>query len=87
MGELSPGSTGRRWEPEGGFERHREKIHKDSKFADDHKNLPFQFYKTKRGSRRAWLACVECGRELFESVHTIMCVCPNCKKVTKVERI
>ena len=86
-GELSPGSTDRRYIPEGGLKRHRERIHKESKFADDHKKLPFEFSKPKKGGRREWFECVECGRELFVSVNTVMCVCPNCNKATKVERI
>ena len=44
-GELSPGSTKRRWIPEGGEQRLRDRIHKESKFVDDHKNLPFTFAK------------------------------------------
>jgi len=87
MGELSPGSTDRRWIPEGGLTKHRDKIHKESKFADDHLNLPFEFSKPKKVGRRDWFKCVECDRELFVSVNTVMCVCTNCKKVTKVERI
>ncbi len=86
-GELSPGVTSRRWIPEGGINLHNDKIHKESKFADDYKKLPFEFSKPKKTGRREWFGCVECGKELFESVNTIMCVCTGCKKVTKVERI
>lgn len=85
--ELSPGSTPRRWIPEGGEQKHREKIHRESKFADDHKNLPFTFSKPPRRSRNETFECVECGRILSAPVNTIMCSCPVCKKATKVERI
>lgn len=83
MGELLPGATPRRWIPEGGLQKHREKIHRDSKKADD-KNLPFAFSKPKTFKKTADLCCKECGRIFLASVHTVMCVCPVCKKVTKV---
>jgi len=85
--ELDPGTTDRRWIPDGGLQRHRDKIHKESKLTDDHMNLPFEFSKPRKGGKRDWFECVECGRELFESVNTVMCACPVCKKATKVERI
>ena len=85
--ELSPGVTDRRWIPEGGLQKHRDKIHKESKLSDDHLNLPFEFSKPIKAGRQGWFECVECSRELFVSVNTVMCICPYCKKVTKVERI
>jgi len=87
MGDLSPGSTPRRWEPEEGVRKHNERIHRESKFADDYMNLPFSFSKPSRSKRNGWFKCVECGRVLTASVNTIMYACPECKKATKVERI
>ena len=77
----------RRWLPEKGEDSLRHKIHKESKFTDDHKKLPFKFSKPKRGGRSVYLTCVECGRIINGSPNTIMCICPDCKKVTKVERV
>ncbi len=87
MGELSPGSTPRRWIPEGGERKHRERIHRESKIADDHKNLPFQFSKPPMTKKQTWFKCAECSREFSASVNTIMYACPDCKKATRVERI
>jgi len=87
MAELNPGSTKRRWIPEGGLDRHREKIHKESKIADDYKKLPFNFSKPGKSKKSNVFKCVECGRHLYAPINTVMCICLNCKKVTKVERI
>lgn len=87
MTELSPGSVDRRWIPEGGLRKHRDKIQKESKFADDYKNLPFDFSKPYKGKKTALFRCVECDRFLYAPVNTVMCACPVCKKATKVERI
>jgi len=87
MGELSPGSTPRRWIPEGGEQKHREKIHRESKFAEDHKNLPFSFSKPPRNKKHEAFECIECGNTIWAPINTIMCVCSCCNKATKVERI
>jgi hypothetical protein len=77
----------RRWIPEGGLSKHNEKIHKESKFADDHKKLPFTLSKPKKNGKMVCFQCVECGRVITAGPSTIMCICPDCKKVTKVERV
>jgi len=77
----------RRWVPDGGEKKLRDKIHKESKFADDHKNLPFDFSKPKKNGKMVYFRCVECGRVITAGPNTIMCICPDCKKVTKVERV
>jgi predicted Zn-ribbon and HTH transcriptional regulator len=87
MGELNPGSTPRRWDPPGGIKAHNEKIHRESKFADDHKKLPFTFSKPAKGRKIEDFRCVECGRIFSASKNTVMCICPDCKKLTKAERI
>jgi len=81
-----PLEDGRRWVPEGGLQKHREKIHRESKFADEHKNLPFTFSKPQRKSNEVF-RCVECGRIFSAPKNTIMCICKECNKVTKAERI
>ena len=85
IGGLSVGSTLRRYIPEGGLEKHNAKIRRESKLANDHKNLPFTLSKPPRRVGSAWFACVECGRTLSASKNTVMYVCPDCKKLTKVE--
>jgi len=75
----------RRWIPEEGLGKYRERIHKESKFADDYKNLPFKFSKPRRSRRREFFKCVECGNEIYAPKSTIMAVCTVCKKVTKFD--
>ena len=87
MAELDPGSTKRRWIPDGGLNNHRDKIHRESKFVDDYKNLPFSFSKPQRNKKTVLFKCIECGRYLYAPINTFMCGCPVCKKATKVERI
>ncbi|KKM97156.1 hypothetical protein LCGC14_1170840 [marine sediment metagenome] len=87
MGELSPGATGRRWIPEGGERKHNEKIHRESKFADDHKNLPFELSRPPRRGKHVSYVCVGCGYTLFARKNTVMIACPDCKKATKAVRI
>jgi len=85
--ELSPGSTPRRWVPEGGLRNHVDKIRRESKIADDYKKLPFKFSKPPRDKKHEWFECVECGRIVSAPVNTIMYACPDCKKATKVIKI
>jgi len=86
-GELSPGSTPRRWVPEGGERKHREKIHRESSLADGNKNLPFTFSKPQNSRKAHLFQCSECGNSFFAPKRTIMCICSKCKKVTKVELV
>lgn len=86
-GELSPGSMPRRWIPEGGEQKHREKIHKESKFVDNHKNLPFSFSKPLSSGKKCLFKCLECGHTFLASKNTTMCICSKCKKAAKVELI
>jgi hypothetical protein len=77
----------RRWLPDIGERKHNEKIHRESKIADDYKNLPFKFSKPKKDKRYTRFECIECSGVLFAPINTIMCVCHNCKKTTKVEKL
>lgn len=85
MGFLPPGSP-RRWIPEGGLQKYRERIHRESKFADDYKKLPFTFSKPQVDKKYKYFECVECGKVFTGSRNMVMCVCPVCKKVVKVKR-
>lgn len=77
----------RRWVPPGGLKKHNEKIHRESKIADNYKKLPFTFSKPMKDKRHAWFECVECGKAISVPVNTVMCVCSDCKKVTKVVKV
>ena len=87
IGELSPGSVGRRFEPPGGTKKHNERIHRESKFADDHKNLPFTFSKPKKPGRQAVFECVKCGYKTRSSVNTFGIVCPECNDFVRVREV
>lgn len=87
MGEISPGSVPRRWIPEGGIDKHRAKIHRESKFADEHKNLPFTFSKPDKPKKSDVFRCAKCGHLFTAPSRTIMCICSECKELTSVERL
>lgn len=86
-GELEPGSTPRRWIPEGGEQKYRERIHRESKFADDHKNLPFTFSKPHHPKKQILFKCLECGHIFSASKNTVMIICSECKKSARVELV
>jgi len=83
--ELSPGEVKRRYEPEGGLKKHRERIHKESVYADSNLNLPFKFSKPKKLGRREIKRCSECGKQIHTSINTVGFICTNCNKFVKVE--
>jgi len=72
--------------PEGGERKHREKIHRESKLADQ-KNLPFTFSKPKQGGKQVWFRCAECNYIFSASKNTVLVICRECKKLTKVEKM
>lgn len=87
IGELSPGSTDRRYEPACGLKKHRERIHKESKFADDYKNLPFTFSKPKKNPRRTYKICNNCGSVIYVNVNTVGIICSSCKQYSSVREV
>jgi hypothetical protein len=85
---LSPGTTDRRWIPPGGLKRHNEKIHRESKFADDHKNLPFSFSKPKKPRGiSTYVKCDNCGHVIAATSVTVGLICPSCKKFSSVSKV
>jgi len=87
MAEIAPGSADRRYDPEIGLRKHRERIHRDSKRSDE-KNLPFTFSKPKRGNPSNTLyECEECGSQFFGGKNTFMIICTTCKDVRKVVKV
>ena len=83
---LPPGSP-RRYDPPGGVRKHNERIHKESKIASDHKDLPFTFSKPKKTGRSSTFSCDNCGYILSASVTTVGVVCPECKKFATVTEV
>jgi len=88
IGELSPGATDRRYLPKGGVRKHRDRIHKESKFADNYKNLSFKFSKPKKSRRKSThLKCDACGRLFLGSEITVGIICPKCKKFSTASKV
>lgn len=86
--ELRPGQTPRRWEPECGVKKLNDKIHKESKFADSHKNLPFEFRKPfKSKGRNSVVQCDNCGKVLCGTTATVGIICSGCNKFSSVSEV
>ena len=85
--ELSPGVTKRRVLPEGGEQKLRDKIHKESREYDNYGNLPFSFGKPMKGKKTILYECLDCGNVMYAPVNTVMIVCPKCKKAAKVKEV
>lgn len=86
--ELSPGTTERRWIPPDGLRKHREKIHRESKIAEDQKDLPFTFSKPpKYNGRFAYVKCDNCGRVTSASTITVGIICQDCGIFSTVTEI
>ncbi len=88
VGELRPGVTPRRWEPEEGVKKLNDRIHKESKFADDNKNLPFSFSKPKKARAcNTALKCNNCGNISYASRITVGVICKACGKFSTVSEV
>jgi uncharacterized membrane protein len=69
-----------------GTKAYREKIHKETKFARDHKNLPFTFSKPKKyKSNNVLFICPVCEDEIFITEDTIMVICDRCKTLSRTK--
>jgi len=88
IGELRPGATGRRWEPEEGVSKLNKRIHKESKFADDNKNLPFSFNKPLKSKvKSSFVKCDNCGNISMGTRYTIGIICRSCGEYSKVSEV
>jgi len=85
--ELAPGTMPRRWSPPGGEKKYRERIHKESKHADN-KNLPFTFRKPpKPKGRSLLLKCDNCGAVISGTTVTVGIICSSCGKFSTVSAV
>jgi len=85
---LEPGTTPRRYEPEGGVSRLNAKIHKESKHMDTYGNLPFSFRKPlKPKGRNAYVMCDKCGHVIFASSITVGMICRSCGEYSSVTEV
>ena len=85
--ELSPGAAGRRWEPEEGVKKLNKKIHRESKYMDDHSKLPFTFSKPKKHQKSKYVRCLNCGYVTIASKNTVGIICKECKAYSSVEEV
>lgn len=85
--ELPPG-TPRRWEPDCGTSKHEERIRKETKYAVEHKNLPFTIRKPpKPRGYSTYISCNNCGYVTKGTSATAGMICPSCKKFAPVTEV
>ena len=85
---LEPGVTPRRYEPEGGVNKLRERIHRESKQVDSHSNLPFSFRKPlKPMGRNAYVMCDKCSHVIYASSITVGMICRSCGEYSSVTEV
>lgn len=82
--ELPSGSK-RRYDPTGGVRKHNERIHRESKFIDNHKNLPFSFSKPTKLKKQIIVECCNCGYTSYVNRDTVGIICSECKKYSAVK--
>lgn len=86
--ELSAGETPRRYEPLSGVRKHNERIHRESKYTDDHKNLQFTFGKPpKARGVSVYVKCDNCGHITSATSITVGIICKECKKFSSVTEV
>lgn len=86
--ELPAGTTPRRYEPEAGVQKHNERIHRESRYVDEHKNLPFSFRKPQKSmGRTAYVQCDKCGNVSAGTTVTVGVICKSCGKFSTVTEI
>lgn len=85
--ELKPGETPRRYEPTAGIKKHNERIHRESKWTDNNKNMPFTFSKPKKPTRGAVVMCLNCGRFTTATINTVGIICKGCNTYSAVEEV
>lgn len=87
MGELEPGTTGRRYEPAEGVNNLNKRIHKESEYTDRNKNMPFTFSKPKKAKRSVVRICSNCKRLVSVNKDTVGIICRYCKEYASVEEV
>jgi len=85
--ELPAGATPRRYEPAGGVNKHNERIHNESKWVDENRNLPFTFSKPNKDQRQKLVKCLNCGALKMVNKNTVGVICSGCKQYSSVEEI
>lgn len=86
--ELSPGSVGRRYEPNEGESNLRKRIHKESKYVDTYGDLPYSFRKPyKQMGANALISCDNCGNVTQATTATKGIICRSCGEFSSVTEV
>ena len=87
IGELTPGTTPRRYEPIEGTNNLNKRIHRESSYVDKHSNLPFSFSKPTKPAKPAAKICNNCEAYVHVTKNTIGVICPSCKTYSSVREV
>lgn len=88
IGELRPGVTPRRWEPEEGIGKLNSRIHRESKYIDNNKKLPFSFGKPKKPmGGNSLIKCNNCGAITMGTTVTVGIICKSCNEFSTVTEV
>lgn len=69
-----------------GARQYNERISRESKFAEDSKNLPYKFSKPRKEKLlRVYFRCDFCGHESAITDETILVICGSCKKLNRIK--
>lgn len=85
---LDAGTTGRRYTPNGGVEKHNARIHRESDVVDRKGNMPFSFSKPKKYlvDNRV-VECSNCGAIKAVNKNTVGIICRHCGKYASVKEV
>ena len=85
--ELPPG-TPRRYEPDMGVGKHNKRIHKESRYTDTYKNMPFSFRKPPKPiGKSVAVKCDNCGDIKYGTTATVGIICNACGKFSSVTEV
>lgn len=69
-----------------GPKAYKNRIKRDSEFADKSKDLPYSFSKPKKTKpARVYVECGDCSKDLFVTDEAILVVCGSCKGITRIK--
>ncbi len=86
--ELAPGSP-RRFEPAEGVSNLNKRIHKESKFVDKYKDLPFSFGKPQfdKTKKRILKLCGNCESPVYVATNCVGVICRKCNTYANVKEV
>ena len=85
---IPPESVKRRYEPTIGVNKHNDRIHRESKYADSSKNLPYTFRKPPKPlGKSSLIKCDSCGNISCGTTKTVGIICSSCGKFSSVSEV